>query len=70
MVHFRSLTLGFALLSYFQSASAAEELTPERFKELTTSGKNGMIKFYQVRSGPPRRRSAKQEPLRALTETS
>jgi hypothetical protein len=45
---FRSLALLFALAN-LQSAFAAEELTPARFKELTTSGKNGMIKFYQVR---------------------
>ncbi|KAL7575888.1 hypothetical protein ACA910_003200 [Epithemia clementina (nom. ined.)] len=29
------------------SIHATEELTPARFEELTKSGKNGMVKFYQ-----------------------
>ncbi|GKY96084.1 hypothetical protein MPSEU_000568500 [Mayamaea pseudoterrestris] len=46
MAFLRSFALLFALVT-LQSTHAAEELTPERFQELTTSGKNGMVKFYQ-----------------------
>lgn len=45
-----SLTALLALTT-LPSATATEELTPARFQELTTSGRNGMIKFYQVRCG-------------------
>ena len=49
MALFRSLIVWFAALASVQHVVlATEELTPERFKELTTSGKNGMVKFYQV----------------------
>ena len=37
-----------ALLCLFvSSAYATEELTPQTFKEYTSSGQNGMVKFYQ-----------------------
>jgi hypothetical protein len=35
-------------MSVLAVARAAQELTPETYKELTTSGKNGMIKFVRV----------------------
>ena len=34
-------------LCLLSSTRATEELTPDRFKQLTTSGQNGMVKFYQ-----------------------
>jgi protein disulfide-isomerase-like protein len=45
MVLLRSITLFLAVLTH--SCSAAPELDADMFKALTTSGKNGMIKFYQ-----------------------
>jgi hypothetical protein len=45
MVFFRSALF---LLATLQIVRGTEELNADRFEELTKSGKNGMIKFYQV----------------------
>jgi protein disulfide-isomerase A6 len=46
MVLFRSFSV-FLAAALVSSCSATQELDAASFKELTTSGKNGMIKFFQ-----------------------